>query len=325
MFYPVYYDAYINGVIRAYQEARKDIRNAVSFVFLTDVHIYKNGRCSVPLIEKIGRETDISTVLCGGDFVWAFGSRQMCIDQIILSMEYMDPIRESMRLYMARGNHDATIRRSPEDETGYTMPYAQVRALFAEHNSQPTSRPEGKLYFYADDPECRTRYIVLDTCEPQLGEDASWGVGCGMFDTQLHWLCEQALRFANSEGWSVVVMGHVPCSPVNPGYSDKLQPLAQILEAFQNRTVCAYGDFTDNRAKLLAYVCGHNHKDSSGWQNGVLHISTGCDAYCIDDGMPRDVGTTDSVLFDIFLMDTDTGAVQSFRVGAGKDRVFKKP
>ena len=320
MYYPPYYQPMLDRAIDTYKAAKAQIGDPLAFVFLTDVHIYKNGRYSVPLIHRICRETGISTVLCGGDFVWAYGSKQMCLDQAILSMEYLDALREEHRVYIARGNHDVTVRRSAEDAAGYTMPYEQVSRLFAAHNSPVTHRPEGKLYFYVDDPQAKTRYVILDTSEFQESEDTSWGVNCGMEEQQLRWLCHKALQL--EEGWTVVVVGHIPCSPVLPDHAKELAPLNEILTAFKNRTSCPYGDFTAAKGKLLLYLCGHNHKDCHGYENGVLHVSTGCDAYCIDDGMPRDVGEVTNVLFDIFLADRDTGAVQTIRVGAGSSRTF---
>ena len=78
----------------------------------------------------------------------------------------------------------------------------------------------------------------------------------------------------------------------------------------------------DAKAELIMYLCGHNHQDRDAVSGGVLHISTGCDAYCKDDGMDRPVGMVDNTLFDLFLVDQDKRTVQVFRIGAGKDRAF---
>jgi len=321
MYYPPYYEESVCRVVRQFKEAYCRIREPLAFVFLTDVHIYKNGRYSVPLIHRICKETGISTVLCGGDFVWAYGSKQMSLDQAILSMEYLDALRNEVQVYIARGNHDVTIRRSAEDATGYTMPYDQVSALFDAHNSPVTDRPDGKIYFYVDDENVKTRYVILDTSEHHKDEDCAWGVENGMEESQLHWLCDKAL--AVEEGWSVVVLGHIPCSALLPGYDTRLKPLNDLLTAYHSRTSCAYGDFAAAKGKLLFYLCGHNHKDAHAFENGVLHVSTGCDCYCIDDGLPRDVGSVNNVLFDIFLADRATGYVQTFRVGAGNSRFLR--
>lgn len=319
--YPAIYDTHIQKVIRAYCDARARISNAVSFIFLTDVHIHLNGRASVPLIRKIGAQTDVKTVLCGGDFCWAWGTEEECLWDFESALTYLSPIRETMDLYIARGNHDVTVRHCPEDAGGYTMDYEQVQKRFEACNAGANGTVPGKLYFFTDDPSTKTRFVVLDTSEGHLSLETGWGVVTGMEPAQLSWLCNTALNFAE-EGWSAVVMGHIPCALDMPGYSSELEPLAQILEAFKNKTACEYGDFSNAKGELILYLCGHSHKDRDTVQNGVLHISTGCDSYCKDDGLPRSPGTVDNTLFDLFLVDKDEGRVEVFRIGAGTDRKF---
>ena len=235
----------------------------------------------------------------------------------------MDPLRETMDLYIARGNHDVTVRNSWEDDRGYTMPYAQVQEIFAGNNSPANGAVEGKLYFYADDPVSRTRYVILDTSEQHLSQETGWGVLTGMEPEQLHWLCNTALRFDNDEDWSIVVMGHIPCAEEVVGYSPELLTLAQILEAYKNKSSCAYGDFSNCKAELVMYLAGHSHKDRDAVSKGVLHITTGCDSYCRDDDMSRSIGTVENALFDLFLVDRDKKTVQVFRIGAGNNRTFQ--
>lgn len=320
MDYPEFYNEHIADVICRYNEAHAQITNSAAFIFITDVHIHLNGRASVPLICRIGEHTDVKTVLCGGDFCWAWGSKAECISQLEDSFAYLAPIKETMQLHMARGNHDVTVRNSWEDARGYTMPFEQVQDYFAAYNSQASGAVAGKLYFYADDAATKTRYVILDTTEFQLETGAGWGVQYGMSREQLSWLCREALCLDEAEGWSIVVMGHVPCCSQLPGYSQELDALAQILEAFKNKSACAYGDFRDAKAELILYLCGHNHKDRHAVSNGLLHVSTGCDSYCKDDDMDRTVGTVDNTLFDLFLVDKDKKTLQIFRIGAGKDR-----
>lgn len=321
--YPMFYDAHIENVIQAYCDARAKVTNASSFVFLTDVHIHLNGRASVPLIRKISENTDVKTVLCGGDLCWAWGSEAECLFDLESALAYLDPIREKMNMYIARGNHDVTVRNSWEDDRGFTMPYEQVQKYFAQHNSPANGTVEGKLYFYADDMETKTRYVILDTSERHLSREHGWGIVSGMELAQLRWLCDVALRFEDGTGWSVVVVGHIPCTQQIPSSNPVLEPLERILTAFKNRETCEYGDFQDSKAELILYLCGHNHKDRDAVSGNVLHISTGCDAYCKDDGIPRPIGSVENTLFDLFLVDKDKRIVQVFRIGAGKDRDFR--
>lgn len=322
MEYPAFFEEHITQVIEEYNQAREKITNAVSFVFITDLHIHLNGRASVPLIRAIGAKTDVKTVLCGGDFCWAWGSEAECISQFENAMAYMDPIRETMDLYIARGNHDATVRNSLEDDRGYTMPYERVQQYFAAHNSPADGAVAGKMYFYVDDPASRTRYVILDTSERHLSEAHGWGVLNGMEEEQLRWLCDTALRFDYDEGWSVIVMGHIPCAEELPGCCGELAPLKTILDAFKKKTACQFGDFAGCKAELVMYLAGHSHKTRDAVSGGVLHVTTGCDSYCRDDDDARPVGTVENALFDLFLVDRDKKTVRVFRIGSGKDRMF---
>lgn len=319
MEYPQFFREHLQQVIGAYRDAKSKIQNAASFVFITDVHIHLNGRASVPLILEIGAKTDVDTVICGGDHCWAFGSKAQCLADFEDSLRYMDPLRDLMKLYHVRGNHDATVRSTWELDTGYTMPYDQVQKLFSNHGTDLYE--PGKLYGFADDTNAKVRYVILDTTEHHLGEDTAWGVQYGMSREQLSWICDRALRLPDKE-WGVAVFGHVPCVQELTSSYAEYEDLRLVLETFKNKEKCEFADFTNADGELIAYICGHNHQDRAACVNGVLHISTGCDAYCKDDIFPRNVGTTDNTLFDLFLVDKQQRTVQLFRVGAGKNRKF---
>jgi len=321
MEYPSFFKPHIEQVIESFLGSARKCNESVAFVFITDVHIHLNGRASVPLIVKIGEETGVKTVLCGGDHCWAYGSKSQCLADFEDSLRYMEPIRNSMNLYHARGNHDCTVKSSAELDTGYTMPYEQAQRVFSMCSSTPNGAVENKLYYYADDSVGKVRYVVLDTSEHHCSEETAWGVRYGMDAAQLKWLAEVALILPDDD-WAVVVMGHVPCTAEMPSYSSELDDLRLILEAFKNKTACEFADFRNAVGELVAYLCGHNHKDRSCVINGVLHISTGCDAYCKDDNLSRDVGRVENALFDLFLLDKETRVLRAFRIGAGSNREF---
>ena len=319
--YPAFYEEHIGQVISAYMEAKKNAPHCVGFAFITDIHIHLNGRASVPLLLKIGENTDIKTVLCGGDHCWAFGSKAQCLVNFSDSLNYMDPLRETMNLYHARGNHDCTVQSSFELATGYTMPYDVLQQTFASHSTPASGSVPGKLYYFADDADNKIRYIILDTSENHLDEDAGWGVENGMHEEQLQWLANVALQLPD-EDWAAVAVGHIPCTEELCRFKGNLDSLRIIMEAFKNKTSCDYADFTNVKGELVAYLCGHTHRDASAFTNGLLHVNTGCDAYCKDDGISRDVGRTENTLFDIFILDRQEKTLRTLRVGAGKDRFF---
>ena len=73
--------------------------------------------------------------ISGGDHCWAFGSKAQCLADFEDSLRYMDPLRDLMKLYHVRGNHDATVRSTWELDTGYTMPYDEVQAAYNDYNN----------------------------------------------------------------------------------------------------------------------------------------------------------------------------------------------
>ncbi len=322
MEYPAFYEEHIRQVVDDYNQARSNVKNAASFFFFTDIHIHLNGRSAVPLMLEIAKHTDVKTVLCGGDICWAWGSKAECISQLEDCFAYMDSLKDAMNLYIARGNHDATVRNTRIDPRGYTMPFEQLVPYYEKHNSPANGAVKGKLYFYADDPESKTRFVIVDCTEGHGDEQQGWGVYNLVTEEQLQWLCDDALRMPG-EDWSAVVMGHIPAVSEIKDYDEAMDPVTRIMEAFCAKACCEYGDFSDAKGNLIMYLCGHNHVDRQAFVNNVLHVSTGCEAYCKDDIYPRDVGSINNTLFDLFLVDKDNRTVQTFRIGAGEGRKMK--
>lgn len=318
MEYPSFYEPHIKDVIHRYNKARSQIKNSASFFFFTDIHLNMNALSSVPMIKEIGQATDVKTVLCGGDFPTAFGSKNQCIFSLENALQYIADVKDTMQLYIARGNHDATIVDSREHFVERVMPYEVVQPLIAGCNSPSAGAVEGRLYLYADDPATKTRYVILDTSEYHLIPDINPTDRHGMTQQQLRWLQDTALQFEDSAGWSVIVMGHIPCCNQIPSYCD-FPELNKILEAFKNKT----GVFSGNQAELVMYLSGHNHADCSAYENGVLHVSTSCDACYKDGGLTRMVGTENESIVDLFLIDKDKKVVNIFRIGAGEDRMLR--
>jgi hypothetical protein len=317
MQYPDFYQAHIEDVISRYNAARAQIQNSASFCFFTDIHLNMNALSTVPMIKEIGRATDVKTVICGGDFPTAFGSENQCIYSLGNALDYIADVKENMNLYIARGNHDATIVDSREHFVEHVMPYDQVQPLFAACNSPADGAVNGRMYLYADDPATKTRYIILDTSEYHLIPDIDPKERHGITQEQLRWLQEEALHFDDGEGWSVVIAGHIPCCDQMPSCC-QFPGLNEILQDFKNKT----GAFSNTKAELVMYLCGHNHTDAHAYENGVLHVSTSCDAYYKDGGLTRMVGTENESIVDLFLVDKDEKNVKVFRIGAGKDREF---
>ncbi len=319
---PIYFKEHLEEVICRVNEEMNSGEKA-AFVFLTDMHLYENTMSNIPLIREIGRNTPVKKVFCGGDIPWAFGTKEECLTVCYISLELLNKVKENMSLYIVRGNHDITIRESRQSETGYTMPYDGTRELIMPYQSDGIRGPENTMYFYMDDVEEKVRYIVVDTCaKHNTPEDCYWGVPYGFDEDQIQWLAGDALRPKDDAVWSIVVLGHVPCVPSLPSYSDKLKPLADMLKDFKNRRKGKYGDFSDTKAEFVAYICGHNHQDCSCIEDNTLFISTGSSARLYDDCWDRAEGTVLEELFDIYIVDKQNKRLKTVRVGAGESREF---
>ncbi len=321
---PSYFEAKLDGAIAKINEAEKSITDGGMFIFATDVHLYENQMSAVPLMKEIGEKTSVDKVFNGGDIPWAFGTKEKCLTESYIALELMSEVKENMRFYIARGNHDFTIKGGWEDDTGYTLPYKATRDILMSYQSNDAIVPdEEALYFYVDDEKEKIRYIVLDTCSrDHAPEEQYWGVKYKFDDEQAEWLANEALQINKGSDWSVIVIGHISCVPGVSSYSNALDEVAQILKDFKNKRKSAKWDFTSAKEEFVAYICGHNHQDRHSVEDNTLFISTGSTSALWDDCWDRALGTTDEELFDIFVIDKTNKTLKAIRVGAGEDREF---
>ncbi len=321
---PAFLEEHVQNVIKNYAETEKSINKGGVFVFTTDNHLHENTMYDIPLIHRIAQSTGLNKTFVGGDFPWAFGSRAEGLADLFLALELLQDIQNSTSLYIARGNHDFTIRTSWEDESGYTLPYDKTSALFAPYQSKNIHRPNGATYFYVDDEKEKIRYIVLDTCSKQIkGENKSWSTIYGFDDEQMSWLVDTALQLENGEGWSVVVIGHIPCLHEQADTGHALDGLQEVLQDFKNKRKGKYKDFTNVQAEFVAYIAGHKHKDLHKVVDNTLFVVSGSSSRLYDDCWDRASGTVNEVLFDIFFVDKEKKLLKTVRVGAGENREFK--
>jgi hypothetical protein len=106
-----------------------------------------------------------------------------------------------------------------------------------------------------------------------------------------------------------------------------------MLEAFFNKTSVTVTfsadysrafDFSSSSSDLVCHINGHCHKDASHVSNGVLSISTTCDAYYSNDGHGAVNGTVTEQAFDVFCIDYDSDIINAVRIGRGASRTWKK-
>lgn len=326
---PFFYKGHLENKIKKIQDTAKNIVTGDSFVFITDVHVGANNMISPLLIDEILSRTSIRNVFFGGDVPTAYGGEESLNEQ---SEKFRNSFSRVAMFFGAKGNHDFTIENSSSDSSGVTesiswnqdITLRKIEAKITAYNSDP-------LNYYMDSALSKIRYIVLNVYELSQSEEKkneSYKFYPGMYDGAYKWLAE-ALKV--DVGWDVIIFAHSACDESISGYSKNLSPLNQLLDAYirkEKRTISSdYNnfsvDFSSESGKIIAYICGHNHKDETHVQNnGLLTISTTCDAHYNDDGIQRTVGTTDECAFDVFFVDKKIKKIKSIRIGAGSDREF---
>ena len=326
---PWFYKNHLDGKIKEIQDAEKNIVDGDLFVFITDVHVGANNLISPSLIKEILSRTSINKVFFGGDVPSAYGGEESLNEQ---SEKFRAAFSGIELFFGAKGNHDFTIENSSSDSSGVTEAISWNKDItLRKIERYVTTYQSDPLNYYVDNSFSKIRYVVLNVYELSQSEEKkneSYKFYPGMYDGTYKWL-EEALKV--EDDWGVIIFAHSTCDESISGYSKNLSPLNQLLDAYnkkEKRTVSGdYNnfsvDFSNASGKIIAYICGHNHKDQTHIQdNGLLTISTTCDAHYSDDNIQRTVGTTDECAFDVFLVDTKNRKMKSIRIGAGSDREY---
>lgn len=341
---PDYYGEYLAKVaarIRALSAKCDD-----AFFFITDLHIPHNRRVSGRILAKLVAETDVKKVLCGGDMPEAFGDKASIDRTIAAYREQWVKAVESAggEFYPAKGNHDFTIRASPNAQDGFTYSGKAVHDILmdtAAIRANAVTNPDDQeaCYYYVDFPKAHVRYIVADTTDSIRSDRTYWAVQYGMGERQLDWLAERALSTIPA-GWVALVMHHIPVTGIVGGISgddvERFAPWHGLMDAYQNRNkVFVAGreyDFSNARGRLVCCLTGHRHAERQTFQNGLWHITQPCDAaysdyitgslpWCRD--LPRkDKDTVYEQTFDAVHIDRRNNALHFTRIGGGGNRTY---
>ncbi|HPC49614.1 MAG TPA: metallophosphoesterase family protein [Kiritimatiellia bacterium] len=340
---PAYYGEHLASVAQRIRELSKTCPDG--FFFITDIHVPANRCVSGRLLAQLITDTGVKKVVCGGDMPEAFGGKASVDNTIAKYRELWVGAVESAggEFYPARGNHDFTIRDSPEASSGFTYPNKPTRdilmdtAAVRQRAVVNTDDPEA-CYYYADFPERRMRYIVADTSDRVREDRTFWAVEYGMQERQLHWLAERALGTL-ADGWSAIVVNHIPITTVvggESGNSERFAPWRKLLEAYQGRGKASVGDkeydFAHAKGFLICNLTGHAHAERQTYQNGLWHITEPCDAAYSDyivgstpwcPELPRkEKGTIFEQTFDAVQVDVQRRRLHFTRLGGGGDRTY---
>jgi len=321
---PAYYGDYLAKVterVRARAALGRD-----AFWFFTDPHVPSNRRMSGRVLARLVRETGVRKVFCGGDLPEAFGNRAS-VEKTMADFrtEWIEPIEAAGgRLYLAKGNHDFTIRESMETQNGFTLDGRSARDYIlgtqaAKGVVTNADDPEG-AYYYVDEPTAKIRYVVADTTDAIVTTRTYWGVESGVRARQFAWLKDKAFGTLPT-GWSFVVVHHIPVTGVvgNDGEAKTFANVRELLNAHADRVIL---DLT-----------GHEHRETQTCQRGIWHVTEPCDAAYgdyIKGGLPwcpnlprKNAGTVFENTFDAVIVGKDA-RIDFVRVGGGADRTLMR-
>lgn len=332
------------------------------FAFIADLH-YKfisEMRSSVQNIvcalNDIARDFPVDFVCLGGDNVGNYpASPEEHIEMMRELAGYFSFL--DMPWVCAQGNHDDnSIHGRISDtkcrsRTGTEIPDKTQFDIFMSHqldykNFTPSDEPE-KLYGYLDFPEKRIRAVILNGSEvPHIVEPdgmlrypQQWIYGYS--GEQLRWLAGKALCVPG--GTKIILIQHIPFPGglENDGIPHNGDVLQGILNTFSNggkyeKKICS-GDFPcdisvdfASRGEIITELCGHIHRDSRAYADGILHISTACAArdtagLAFDEDhspLPKTPFSETETCFDIFCVNAKDREITAVRYGVGKDRRF---
>lgn len=327
---PSYYtdNYYFSYRLENLQERLESVSNGDAFIFTTDMHMADNAGTGYLLTREILRNTSINKVICGGDIPTAYNEGTTFTPPVYSAERSLQMqarryaklvgtyIKPYARYYAVRGNHDFHIQQNPSS-TMIVEPESWSYNYFVRACEEVVDADSGKLYYSFDNTSQKIRYIMINTND--MPND-----GYGVSQEQYDWLIQ---RLRVEEGWQIVVVGHVPIYSEMASYQAVLAPVWGILVSYQNRrTYSISGDVTINvnfageRGKIIAYLCGHNHKSQNFKVDGLLTASFICDAKYTTDQTSRGYKTIHEASIAAVVIDKDRSIIKEFNFGAGYNR-----
>ena len=357
---PDYWEDYLEQKISQINELKQSLGNdAFSFVSITDIHESQNlGKNSGKIAKEIMDNCDIKYTLILGDVVTrgCLNSSEEMEESFVKAEDILVPIRD--KALQIKGNHDGAWGYDPpntyqyqfSNELIYKYIYSNVKKINGTHFS-----PENEAY-YIDDTENKVRYIMLNSHHNDELKSSDGSAVHNPFrvfrfgQKQIDWLALTALDVP--EGYSIIVASHVPIyvAYLNSwgGENGENVLVRKLLNAYNKKTHFNYSfdgefendnvnidaDFSNAKGKVLATFSGHIHYDSAISCNGIMTITTRCDAreenrdgnqYTTKDDYlynERVKGTVTEQSFDVITVSPSQNKVYCTKIGAGEDRVI---
>lgn len=314
---PGYWQAHLGekaAAINAALDAAGENRSA--FLWHTDSHIATNHGTSPVLLKYLSKHTGIKKTFFGGD---AAVEKTGELDALTTWQENVGEVPNHRSLI---GNHDNNC-------TDFAA-VAEKAEFFLQHNRTEdmafgTHATNGKMYYYVDSHQEKTRYICLSTGRMWTNAD------------EVEW-CIEVLN-STPKNWHIVVISHlwlnndynnggaIITTPVDytQGYLDMFDAYNYRLSGTESFTGKAY-DFVNAAGKVEFVVGGHVHRDYDfTTARGIPVILTDCDSWQTRSGDSTAKGTTAENCVYGVIADYNTNMVHIINVGRGHTRSIAIP
>lgn len=298
---PSYYEDYMRSRLATVKSLDTSAKG-FSFVFVTDTH-NQNPYYSPNMIRKITENTDVKTVICGGDYTNEPKTKAQTYNNVMHNASRFKWITD--RVYMVRGNHD-------DGREGGTkwLNANDLSTILTEQLDSSLSKG-GPLYYYVDDPAKKVRLFILDSSNNTTVESID--------NSQLSWFTTHVNELGTD--WTIAVFLHHALNDAAKGdrtnitfYPSGTQ-VTNVLNSAKCHVACVF--------------CGHQHIDISKQMPKYPVIATTCDAsydrlsnvLWSDD--VRTTGTIAEQAFDVVHVDTVNKKVYCTRFGGGQNDITK--
>lgn len=326
-----------------------------SFLFTTDIHLRANeyddnyteqlGRISA----QIMRTCNIPFFATGGDNCTQSTGHEISVfkQNMRLVLKHLSPIPQQ-NILLTVGNHDGATGSA--EENGETLYYRhqlsnkERSSVFfgwqRETNPDKVFDSDG-TYYYLDDANTKTRYIMLNSFWSQWkGKNNGFveDVQHSFFNnplfgqTQLKWFAEEALDLP--EGYAAVIITHSSNSAkdfelfknIVDAYSGKTTYEGQYTGAVSWQSSSISVDYTDTKGEIVAVFQGHEHKDMTQELFAdvpCINVTTASANWDVrnDYELERVKGTSTEFAVDVVVVDRAARKIHMVRLGAGYDRV----
>lgn len=353
--YPDYIKAEVKDTIKKIID--KQNSETITFAFMTDLHYATTKNHNIRMkrtinaYKEIAKCVDIDILLLGGDY-----TNEGCKEYKTECFNELRKLMGNIRFFPVNGNHDdgsiwdKSYIKAKQSINHFT--HKELYELFYNHvpgQGAKVNTDNGSLYYYFDELQSKTRFVMLDTGDvPYIFDEHGKLLYGGqhlfaLSQNQIDWLVNEALNF-NEEGWNIVFVTHSIQRPSDTTANEKelfrhLKVLTELTDAYKRGEKYAFDsdekyfglhidvDFSQyKRGDIIAFLVGDFHTDAvEKSKSGINYILTAnAVMYCTSSPsyVQRKDGDKTEILFDVITVNKKTRTIHIVRVGAGEDRII---